>query len=341
VLRASVDRRAFPGASAEVGNATRPVWQYQTGALTYDAGAGAVAPDTIYDLASLTKVLATASVAARSVEYGRIGLDDRVCEHVALWTGADRLDVTLRDLLSHASGLPGHAPLFRQIAGREAFESRIAETAQAYAPRSQSVYSDLGFILLGFVLAGGGSLREPFDALWTLIGGGDELTFTPPPTWRPRTAPTEMDPWRGRLLVGEVHDENCHALGGVAGHAGLFGTASAVGTFARHLLQILDGRQGVFSQALLREFIARRQGIPGSSRALGWDTMVPTSSCGTRMSPDAFGHTGFTGTTLWIDPVAGCYAVLLTNRVHPSRENDAIAAIRPAFHDAAMVALGF
>jgi CubicO group peptidase (beta-lactamase class C family) len=154
-------------------------------------------------------------------------------------------------------------------------------------------------------------------------------------------APTEVDAWRGRLLRGEVHDENCHALGGVAAHAGLFGTASAVGTFARHLLQVLDGRRGVCSEATLREFTSRRADIPGSSRALAWDTMLPTSSCGSRMSDSAFGHTGFTGTSLWIDPEAGCYVVLLTNRVHPSRGGEGIVALRAAFHDAVMLSLGF
>ena len=116
--------------------------------------------------------------------------------------------------------------------------------------------------------------------------------------------PTEIDPWRGRLLVGEVHDENCFALGGVAGHAGLFGTAPAVGAFARHVLQVLDGRTGVFPAGVAATFTTRRDGVPGSSRALGWDTMLPTSSCGTRMSAAAFGHTGFTGTSLWLDPGA-------------------------------------
>jgi CubicO group peptidase (beta-lactamase class C family) len=166
------------------------------------------------------------------------------------------------------------------------------------------------------------------------------MQFHPPALWKPRTAPTEVDPWRGRLLVGEVHDENAAALGGAAGHAGLFGTAAAVGQYARHLLQILEGKVGVVRRATLETFIARRTGIPGSSRALGWDTMLPASSCGSGMSPRAFGHTGFTGTSLWIDPDRAVYTVLLTNRVHPSRGNDAIKQIRPAVHDAVMRELG-
>jgi CubicO group peptidase (beta-lactamase class C family) len=186
------------------------------------------------------------------------------------------------------------------------------------------------------VLGRGVPLRQRFDAMWTQMATGEELQFLPPDTWRARTAPTERDPWRHRLLVGEVHDENAAALGGVAGHAGLFGTAPAVGAFARHLFQILDGRTGVVAEASLRHFVARREGVPDSSRALGWDTMLPTSSCGTRMSAAAFGHTGFTGTSLWLDPSTGVYVVFLTNRVHPTRDNNAIQRVRPALHDAVM-----
>ena len=158
----------------------------------------------------------------------------------------------------------------------------------------------------------------------------------PPALWRGRIAPTEHDPWRGRLLIGEVHDENAAALGGIAGHAGLFGTAAAVGAYARHLLQVLDGRTGAVRRGTLEEFVSRRSDVAGSSRALGWDTMLPTSSCGSKMSARAFGHTGFTGTSLWVDPEKNVYVVLLTNRVHPSRENEAIKEIRPAVHDAVM-----
>jgi CubicO group peptidase (beta-lactamase class C family) len=168
------------------------------------------------------------------------------------------------------------------------------------------------------------------------MGIVEEIQFKPPQLWKARIAPTEYDEWRGRLLVGDVHDENAAALGGIAGHAGLFGTAGAVGSSARHLLQVLDGRAGVFRRATLEEFITRRADVPGSSRALGWDTMLPTSSCGTKMSARAFGHTGFTGTSLWIDPEKDVYVVLLTNRVHPTRSNEAIKHVRPAVHDAVM-----
>jgi CubicO group peptidase (beta-lactamase class C family) len=163
--------------------------------------------------------------------------------------------------------------------------------------------------------------------------------FRPDRAARARCAPTGVDEWRGRLLAGEVHDQNAWALGGVAGHAGLFGTAAAVGTCARTVLRGLRGTATPLGPASLLARFARRTGVPGSSRALGWDTMLPTSSCGRRLAATAIGHTGFTGTSLWVDWEADAYFVLLTNRVHPTAANEAILAVRPAFHDAASAAM--
>jgi CubicO group peptidase (beta-lactamase class C family) len=161
----------------------------------------------------------------------------------------------------------------------------------------------------------------------------DPLAFNPPRTWRPRTAPTEHDEWRGRTLVGEVHDENTWALGGGAGHAGLFGSAPAVGAFAQSVLRTIAGERVLAHPSTFREFI-RRTDIPGSSRAIGWDTMLPTSSCGTQMSRTAFGHVGFTGTSLWIDPNRDRYFVLLTNRACGGGSLDDMRTVRRSFHDA-------
>jgi CubicO group peptidase (beta-lactamase class C family) len=339
VLIEGIQARAFPAAVVEVGDAVHPVWSQAFGRLTFDEGASAAGEDTIFDLASLTKVLATTPFVMQQVERGVLGLDDPVARFIGQWTGADRANVTIRDLLSHSSGLPAWVPLYRECQGRDQFEAAICSTHLEYAPGTRSIYSDLGFILLGFVLAGDTTLDARFDALRAQMGVVEDVQFRPPRPWLKRTAPTEIDPWRGRLLIGEVHDENAAALGGVAGHAGLFGTAAAVGQQARHLLQILAGRSGAFRRETLEAFISRRADVPGSSRALGWDTMLPSSSCGGRMSPRSFGHTGFTGTSMWIDPERGIYVVLLTNRVHPSRTNEAIKQIRPAFHDAVIQAL--
>jgi CubicO group peptidase (beta-lactamase class C family) len=339
ILERAVSDAAFPAAVVEVGDSSQPLWREAFGRLGFDEGTPLTRDDTIFDLASLTKVVATTALVMRQVEHGTLGLDDPVARHQPLWRDEESAPVTIRDLLAHCSGLPAHLPLFLDHEGRAAFERAICEEPREYRPRSKSIYSDLGFILLGFILESSTTLDVQFDTMRLQMGGLQDLQFHPPAIWKSRTAPTRRDPWRGRLLVGEVDDDNAWALGGVAGHAGLFGTAASVGECARHLLQVLDSRTGVIRRETVAMFIARRADIPESSRALGWDTMLPTSSCGTHMSPRAFGHTGYTGTSLWIDPDRGVYVVLLTNRVHPNPDNDAITRVRPAVHNAVMLEL--
>ena len=335
----AVRRRAFPCAAIEVGGSRGPVWSHASGTLSYDDAEAATA-DTVFDLASLTKVVATSTLLMRLVDAGAVALADRVGVRLADWRSADREAVTVADLLEHAGGLTAHLPFFRDHHGRHDYQHAICTLPLEYAPRSRSVYSDLGFILLAFIAAdaGGAPLDEQFDAVAGALGLG-ELRYRPPAEWRARTAPTEVDPWRGRLLRGEVHDENGWALGGVAGHAGLFGTAPAVGRFARAVLETLQGRPRLARPETFARFVERTR-VPGSSRALGWDTMLVTSSCGRSLSPASFGHTGFTGTSLWVDPVQDLYVVLLTNRVHPTRANEAILPVRPAVHDAVARAWG-
>jgi CubicO group peptidase (beta-lactamase class C family) len=339
VLQHAVHARAFAAAVVEVGTDSQPLWREAFGRLTFDAAAAPARDDTIFDLASLTKVLSTSALIMRHVERGTLGLDDVVSRHLPRWRGADRDSVTIRDLLAHAGGLPAHRPFYLTLRGRDGFEDAICATPLEYEPRSRSIYSDLGFMLLGFILENTAPLPAQFDTLRLQTGNIQDLQFHPPGIWKDRTAPTQQNTVRGRLLVGEVDDDNTWALGGAAGHAGLFGTAGAVGECARHLLQVLDGRTGAYRTTTLDAFVARQTYVPGSSRALGWDTMLPTSSCGTQMSPRAFGHTGFTGTSLWIDPDRQIYVVLLTNRVHPTADNDAITQVRPALHDAVISAL--
>jgi CubicO group peptidase (beta-lactamase class C family) len=330
IERAIVDR-AFPAAVVETGNTQGVIWRQAFGTLTYEDGAPSTREDTIFDLASLTKVIATTTIAIGAVAAGRIALDDRVAARLPLWRGADREHVTIADLLEHASGLTAYLPFFRDHHGRAEFERAICTMPLEYAPRTQSIYSDLGFMLLAFILED--VYAEPFADVFDktsrlkadATSASDPIFFNPARELRSRCAPTELDLWRGRLLQGEVHDENCYALGGAAGHAGLFGTAAGVGRFARMIL-------GQVGSATLERFVTKST-VPGSSRALGWDTMLPTSSCGTRMSSRAIGHTGFTGTSLWIDPERDVYVVMLTNRVHPSRENNQIQPVRRAFHD--------
>lgn len=332
--------RVFPAATAEIGSSAGPLWTTAVGRLTYDTAAPPTTIDAVFDLASLTKVLSTAVIAAVLVEQQRLALDQPIADRLAAWRGDDRAAVTPRDLLEHCAGLAAHKRYFETIAGRSAYETVICHEPLAYPPRTMSLYSDPGFMLLGFLLEDAAQpLDRQFDAWRDACVPGAEIAFHPPAQWHARIAPTEDDPWRGHVLLGEVHDENTAALGGVAGHAGLFGTAAAVGACARWWLRRLRGEDAAELSAATAQLFARRSTVPGSSRALAWDTMLPTSSCGTRLSAESIGHTGFTGTSLWIDPTRDLYFVLLTNRVHPTRHHDGIQDVRRAFHDAAVLDL--
>ncbi|HUQ87919.1 MAG TPA: serine hydrolase domain-containing protein [Vicinamibacterales bacterium] len=330
ILTRAIADRVFPGAVIEVGTSTGPLASATAGTLTYQPGSPAVDARTIYDLASLTKVIGTAPLVAGEVAGGRMHLEDPVRDWISAWTGEERQDVTIRDLLEHASGLPAHRKYFESRQGRAAFEIAICEEPLAYPPRTQSIYSDPGFMLLGFAVenAAGERLDGQF-ARWRAqeLSEETELTFRPPEHWRPRIAPTE-NTGHGDERRGEVHDENAFALGGVAAHAGLFGTAAAVGACARWWMK---------SSSL--SLFAATTTVPGSSRALAWDTMLRTSSCGTKMSSHAIGHTGFTGTSLWIDPAKDLYVVILTNRVHPTRVGEGIQDVRRSLHDRIVTAL--
>jgi CubicO group peptidase (beta-lactamase class C family) len=295
--------------------------------------------DTPFDLASLTKVVATTTVIMELVRTGALGIEEPVSTAFDEWRGGGREAVTVRDLLEHASGLPARL-LDAPPSGRREFEREICTMPLEYAPRTTSIYSDLGFILLGFLAAdrGGAPLADLFERLMVRLQP-DFLRFGIPQALRRFAAPTQPmadDSRRGRVLTGEVHDNYAAALGGVAGHAGLFGSASGLGAFARSVLGAARGanyQPPPFSPDLVRRFTTR-SAVPGSSRALGWDTMLPTSSCGTRLSPEAFGHVGYTGTSLWIDPARDRYFVLLTNRAMSGGTLDDMRTVRRAFHDA-------
>lgn len=325
ILESAIAARVFPGAVIEIGRTAGAIRTYTAGTLTYAASSPRVSAHTIYDLASLTKVLATTALIAGEIETGRIRVNDRVRHWIPSWTGEERQVVTLRDLLEHASGLPAHRAYYKTRQGRASFEMAICEEPLDYPPRSKSIYSDPGFMLLGFAMerAADASLDQQFNA-WRdrELGGDVEMRYLPPREWIDRTAPTE-DTELGEERRGEVHDENAAALGGVGAHAGLFATAAAVGAAARWWMR----------SPSLAQFSAKSS-VPGSSRALGWDTMLTTSSCGTKLSPGSIGHTGFTGTSLWIDPAKDLYVVILTNRVHPSRSGDGMQEARRALHDA-------
>ncbi|MEP7305401.1 MAG: serine hydrolase domain-containing protein [Acidobacteriota bacterium] len=357
VVLGAIEQRTFPGASVDVGESHGALWREVFGTTAFApasprtslptplATPPATTEATLYDLASLTKVVATTTVIMDLVGSGLARLDDRIADSFPEWRGTDREGVTVQDLLEHASGLPARL-LEAPPATRREFEHDICTMRLAYPPRTKSIYSDLGFILLGMLAEarGGATLDRQFDAIRVRLGvaesllAGKHLTFKLSGSTKGRAAPTmpqDDDARRGRILTGEVHDNYAAALGGVAGHAGLFGTAAAMGAFARLVLRAARG--GAVPPPLSSTGVARftrKSAVPGSSRALGWDTMLPTSSCGTRMSAGAIGHVGFTGTSLWIDPPRDRYFVLLSNRVANGGTLDEMRSIRRSFHDA-------
>ena len=343
LLSTLVEAGAAPGAVVLAGTRDRVVAECAAGRLSYAADARPVTPDTIYDLASLTKVIVTTPLVMRLYEAGRLDIDAPVRACVPEFAGGARDRVTVADLLAHCGGLLWWTDLFRQARGLPAREvtrfylRRICELPLDYEPRTRTVYSDLGFILLGAMLERLTDTRLDrlaADEVFAPLGMRD-IHYTPPAELRDRIAPTEDDPERGGILHGHVHDENAFRLGGVAPHAGLFATARSLVPFARMwLAEGAAGEKRFFDNATARRFSRRARLVRDSSRALGWDTPAAGSSCGRRFSATAFGHTGFTGTSLWIDPEMDLFVILLTNRVHPTRNNTRLAELRPAFHDA-------
>jgi beta-N-acetylhexosaminidase len=354
VVEAGVEARAFPGGVLAVGRNGALVDLRSFGHLDYAPGSPDVSLDTIYDLASLTKIVATTTAAMILVDEEKLDLNKTVTSFIPGFHGGAKDRVTVEQLLTHSGGLDWWGPLYKELSGSEAYLQRIEVMDLVYEPGTKSLYSDLGVFLLGEVLE-----RVAGEPLHTFVKrrvldplGMKDTTYRPGPELMARIAPTEDDPWRGHVLRGEVHDENAFAVGGIAPHAGLFGTA---GDLARFAQMLLNG--GVFEHQRLvsRETVerfTRRAGVPGSSRALGFDTAssgdstrssrpgaAGYSSAGSLFSDRSFGHTGFTGTSLWIDPERGLFVVLLTNRVHPRRDNDAIRQVRSDVADAVVRAL--
>jgi CubicO group peptidase (beta-lactamase class C family) len=311
--------------------------------------------ETCFDLASLTKVLATAPLVLLAIQRGRLGLDTPVSRVLEDFTGQGREAVTIRTLLEHSSGLPAWRPYYEAVRsagdgswtatvkGQETVRRMAAGEAPEAPPGSRALYSDVGFILLDWILEH--VYGRPTDVLFSeslatplTLASLFFVDFKAPHlAARARQgrafAATERCPWRNRTLVGEVHDDNTYAMGGVSGQAGLFGTIDAVAAVAAAWLGSLVSGSGLFDAQLTAQFW-RKSAVPGSTRALGFDTPSPQDSqAGSGFGPRTVGHLGFTGTSLWIDPDRELIVVLLTNRVHPTRTNEAIKRFRPALHE--------
>jgi CubicO group peptidase (beta-lactamase class C family) len=343
ILDHAVLDSAFPGAIAVVGTREGVLVQRATGHLDWPPASSGMPDDrTLWDLASLTKVVALTSAMLQLTEAGKVDLDAPVARYVPEWKGGDKDRVTIRQLLTHSSGLPAWRPLYKEAETPSDALALIYATPLDTVPGARMVYSDLGVILLGQVVERVSG--EPFAKFVTSHVfeplGMRETMFLPPTELRERIAPTEIDPWRQRHLRGEVHDENAFALGGIAAHAGLFSTAHDLERLARAYLNLgtLDGVR-VFSAEAIERFTTV-QDARLSNRALGWETPNGTNSAGHLMSNRAFGHTGFTGTSLWIDPGHNVFVLLLSNRVNPTREHRGIGAVRVALADAALSIIG-
>jgi beta-N-acetylhexosaminidase len=341
VIRAAIERGVTPGAVVAIGGRSGIVHVSAHGRLDHGPGAPAAEESSIYDIASLTKVVATTTAVMLLVDQGRMSLDDPLHRHLVAWPrGGWRDRVTIRHLLTHSAGLPPYVrfwhPSRGALRGSEAVVEAIAGLPAAYAPGSRSEYSDLGFILLAAAVeeVTGASLDLVLEPVWGGLGMAD--TGFNPKEWAAldRIAPTEVDTVFRRVHVhGEVHDENAYAMGGVAGHAGLFSTAVDLARFAHHLLRSLEGG-GVLpvDPATVARFTTRE---PGGARGLGWDAAPGVGGVARGLSARAFGHTGFTGTSLWLDPERDLFVVLLTNRINPGRDGTGIAELRRAVHERA------
>lgn len=341
VVQRGVEAGGYPGASVVVGRKGYAVWSRGIGTLDWTRKMRVTAQESIYDLASLTKVVATTTALMVLYDRGQVDLDAKVSRYLPAFSGGLRDQVTVRHLLTHRAGLSAGRELWR-IADSPA-EARAAVLASPIncTPGACYEYSDLGADLLGFIAEEvSGQTLDAFlqKAVFQKLGMND-TRYRVSDGDVMRTAPTEIAPPRGYPLRGEVHDENAYALGGIAGHAGLFSTASDLSVFAQMLL---DGGEyngvRVIADSTVQLFTRRAAG----HRALGWDTCAGGAGCGQFMSERAFGHTGFTGTSLWIDPDRQMFVVLLTNRVHAARArrpSKVIADVRNDLADAAVLAV--
>jgi CubicO group peptidase (beta-lactamase class C family) len=344
VLRQGIEQRAFPAASVAITSHGKLVALKAFGRFTYEGDAPEVTPASVFDLASVSKAVATTSMAMILYQCGLLDLEMPVAAVVPEFAGSDsqRGEVTLHMLLAHSSGLPAYKKLFLKANTKDELLAAAFATPLAAAPCSRAEYSDIGFIILGVALER--IADETLDRFCQreLFGpmGMSRTAYNPPASWRDFIPPTAEDrSFRKRLIQGEVQDENASVLGGVAGHAGLFATAEDMATFAHMLLQTPQSGAEILRAGSVALFTRREQLPSGTSRALGWDTPSSPSQSGKYFSSGSFGHLGYTGTSLWIDPQRQLSITLLTNRTWPDCSNQAIKEVRPRFHDAVVEAL--
>ena len=360
ILDKAVAAHVFPACAIAATLRGEMIAHHALGRFTYDSASPLVATASIFDLASVTKAVAATIMAMILYERGLLDLEAPVTAVIPEFVGDDarRRGVTLRMLLAHSSGLPAYEKLFLRATTREELLTAALTTRLTADPGTRAEYSDIGFIILGIALER--LADETLDAFCQREVFGplamSRTTFNPPKIWKDQIVPTVDESgagapvreplnsptqstggeFRGRIIQGEVQDENASILGGVAGHAGVFSTAEDIALFAHSMLS--GGRPILRAETI--ELFTRRETAPaGTSRALGWDTPSSPSQSGKYFGPRSFGHLGYTGTSLWIDPDRQLSITLLTNRTWPDCQNQAIKQVRPAFHDAVIEAL--
>ena len=341
IMTVALREGAAPGASLSVGRHGRIVHMKGYGRLDTAQTSPGVDENSVYDMASLTKVIATTTAAMILEEQGVLDLDRTVSSYLPEFNAPDKTAITVRMLITHKGGLEAFAALYKEFKGREQYLQQINLRPLKSAPGTKTVYSDWDLILMQLVIEKiTGTTLDRFLAqrVFSPLAMASTM-FNPDSTaFLARIAPTEIDSARGGLVRGSVHDENAWALGGVSGHAGLFSTARDLAVFAQTML---NGGEYNGVRIVKAATVARWTSPQAreSSRALGWDTPSGSSSAGRFFSPRSFGHTGFTGTSIWIDPERGLFVILLTNRVNPRRDNSRHVPLRRAVADAAQSAI--
>lgn len=342
VISDAISDGAFPGAVILIWKDGKTIFEKPFGHFTYGQNSTKVKLNTIYDLASLTKVLATTTGAMICVDKKLFSLNDKVSRYIPSFAPNGKDNVMINNLLLHNSGLVAWKKYYEKNLSKEEILNDIYKSEPEFAPGTNTLYSDLGMIVLGKVIeeVSNKSFDEFCnDEIFNPLKMNDTF-FNPPDSVKDRIPPTEKDNyWRMKLIRGEVHDENALLLGGSAGHAGLFSTAGDIAKLIEMLINNGNVNGDQFIKKETVELFTSKKS-PESKRLLGWDLKSENgSSAGNKFSNGSFGHTGFTGTSIWIDPARNLFVVFLTNRVYPSRENKMILHVRPKLHDAIIDAI--
>lgn len=334
------EQHAFSCAVYAFGNSTGILGSGVVGTLSWDGPAAH--EGSLFDLASVTKPIVSLAI-MKLFEAGELCLDDTISRFLPDYCHSDKAGITLFQLLTHTSGIPGQQPLFHFADTRDKLMRAVRQLPLRFKAGTSVEYTSQGFMILGDIIEAVTSQRldRTMKELVLEPVGMNRTLFNPPAELRDSIAATEYCQWRNRIVQGEVHDENAVNLGGIAGHAGLFGTASDLSQLARTMLCKGETSKGTWLHAATVELMSRRHTPPNLlSRCLGWQGKdARHSPAGDLFSDEAYGHTGFTGTSIFMDPSLDRFAILLTNRVHPSRDNDSIASIRAIYHNLVCLAV--